>query len=317
MKTISIEKLLNVTEGRSLELKKTLSETNIDPIGKVICSFLNTQGGYLVCGIDENNNVIGINIAEDKIDAIQRRIYSGLSPKAPISFEIIYVEDKRVLTIEVPHGKDYPYSYKGDVYTRDGIGARKADIDTIKDLILRREIEPERWERRFSNAGIEDLSIKEVSDAVESINSSRMTKFRDVNSSITVLEDLAVAKYGKITNAGDILFCIKPSQRNPQARVKVVRYHSDITSNKYKELNTYEGPLVSVLEDVFDFIIRNTPVESEFSNSLEREDNNVYPLNAVREGLVNAFVHRDYSSFSGSMSISIYPNRLEIWKSGS
>jgi ATP-dependent DNA helicase RecG len=42
----------------------------------------------------------------------------------------------------------------------------------------------------------------------------------------------------------------------------------------------------------------------------------MYPFNAFREGLVNALVHRDYAAFSGSVSVSIYPDRIEIWNTG-
>ena len=49
---------------------------------------------------------------------------------------------------------------------------------------------------------------------------------------------------------------------------------------------------------------------------LEREDEPLYPVRAIREGLVNAFAHRDYSDFSGGVAVHVYPNRLEIWNSG-
>ena len=71
-------------------------------------------------------------------------------------------------------------------------------------------------------------------------------------------------------------------------------------------MKSYEGPLVPVLEDVYSFILRNTPTVSRFRPTyLKRQDEPFYPSGAVREGLVNAFAHRDYSDFSGgSPSIS-------------
>ena len=82
-------------------------------------------------------------------------------------------------------------------------------------------------------------------------------------------------------------------------------------------MKIYEGPLVTVLEDVFSFIQRNTPTVSQFNkDSLFREDKSLYPWEAIREGLVNAFVHRDYSSFSGGIFVNVYTNRIEIKNSG-
>ncbi|MDW7659405.1 MAG: ATP-binding protein, partial [Bacillota bacterium] len=132
------------------------------------------------------------------------------------------------------------------------------------------------------------------------------------------LEDLSVARYGRLTNAGDVLFAENPASRYPQIRTKAVCFVSDKTDSAFSDMKSYEGPLVTVLEDVFRFIMRNIPVQAKFSDySLERSDEPLYPPAAIREGLVNAFVHRDYSDFSGGISVLIYPNRLEICNSGS
>jgi ATP-dependent DNA helicase RecG len=49
---------------------------------------------------------------------------------------------------------------------------------------------------------------------------------------------------------------------------------------------------------------------------LIREEQSLYPPAAVREGLVNAFAHRDYADFRGGIAVHLYPDRLEIWSSG-
>ena len=68
---------------------------------------------------------------------------------------------------------------------------------------------------------------------------------------------------------------------------------------------------------MFGFIQRNTPTSSDFTaDNLKRQDIPQYPPDAIREGLVNAFAHRDYSSFSGGIIINIYPDRLEIENTG-
>lgn len=139
-------------------------------------------------------------------------------------------------------------------------------------------------------------------------------KFRDKNNLLMVLEDLSVSKYGRLTNAGDVLFSSNPAKRYPQARVKAVCFVSDKTDSTYRDMKSYEGPLVPTLEDVYSFIMRNIPTKAKFSNnSLERSDESLYPPAAIREGLVNAFAHRDYSDFSGGIIVFVYPNRLEIW----
>lgn len=71
------------------------------------------------------------------------------------------------------------------------------------------------------------------------------------------------------------------------------------------------------MPQIFNFIRRNLPVRSKFRvGNPKREDQLMYPEDALREGLVNALVHRDYADYRGGISVSIYPDRLEIWNSG-
>ncbi|MEL7496991.1 MAG: ATP-binding protein [Planctomycetota bacterium] len=63
--------------------------------------------------------------------------------------------------------------------------------------------------------------------------------------------------------------------------------------------------------------IRWVRIVSEFKpNEIKRSDRPEYPLMALREGLMNALTHRDYASFDSGMSVSVYPDRIEIWNSG-
>jgi ATP-dependent DNA helicase RecG len=65
------------------------------------------------------------------------------------------------------------------------------------------------------------------------------------------------------------------------------------------------------------FIRRNTRTTVSFRNQgLQTADNAEYPTDAVREGLVNAFAHRDYAAFHGGVAVRVFPSRLEIWNSG-
>jgi ATP-dependent DNA helicase RecG len=134
---------------------------------------------------------------------------------------------------------------------------------------------------------------------------------------VTLLEYLGFIKYGRLTCGGDMLFCINPAKRFPQARVKAVCYKTDKIDNDYIDMKSFEGPIVQNLEAVFAFVKRNIPNQMKFnSNSLTREEKPIYPPEAIREGLVNAFAHRDYADFRGSILVQIFADRLEIHNSG-
>jgi ATP-dependent DNA helicase RecG len=309
-------KILSLGESKNIEFRSSIQ---YNMIGRTICAFLNSGGGYVVCGVNNKGEITGVDKSSINTADLEQSIHLDITPKALISFEIHGIEEKAVLVIEVPAGKDAPYAFKNEINFREGERTVKADVDTIRDLVMKRQIEPERWERRFSSAEIEtDLSLTEILAAVNQISSSLKMQFRDNNNRLMALEDLSVFKYGRLTNAGDVLFTSNPAKRYPQVRVKAACFTSDKTDSSYLDMKSYEGPLVTTLEDVYGFIARNTPTKVKFSNSsLERIDEPLYPSAAIREGLVNAFVHRDYSDFSGGIHVFVYPNRLEIRNSGS
>ena len=316
MKRQDIQKLLSLGEGQHVEFKSHCGNATF--IGQSVCGFLNSTGGYVICGVDDRGNVIGVNASPSSIAAFEEELHDGLSPQALVSVLVQELKGKSVLVIEVPAGKDLPYAFRDIIYMRSGDSTRKADVETIRDLVMRREIEPERWERRFSLAELEDaVDVDEIRSAVAAARKVRRAFFRDQGDPGKVLEDFSVAKYGRLTNGGDVLFARNPAERLPQARVRAAFYPSSKANDTFRDLKSFEGPLVQVLEQTCDFIVRNTATLATFSaKSLKREDRPLYPEEAVREGLVNAFAHRDYTSPAGGITVGLYPNRLEIWNSG-
>jgi len=317
MKPEEVLGLLSIGEGQNVEFKTDCRNPKI--VGPTICGFLNSSaGGYIVCGINEMGEITGIGRSDISAKDLERTLANDITPKTLISVQVQLLRQKDILVIEVPAGKDLPYAFQDVIYIRDGATTKKADVATIRDMVLRRQVEPERWERRFSDANTDkDIDEGELRAAITDINKTERLRFHDADNKITVLEDLSLFKYGHLTNGGDILFTKNPAVRYPQIRVRAARFSSGKTDNRYPDAKSFEGPLVPLLEEVIGFIQRNTPTASYFTkNSLKREDKNLYPSFAIREGLVNAFAHRDYSNFSGGITVNIYPDRLEIENTG-
>ena len=317
MNRAELRKRLSLGEVQNLEFK-----IGVDPsaIGQQVCAFLNSGGGYVVLGVNDGGEIKGVSPASKSIlSFLEQTITTGLTPKALVSFEEQIMEGRSVWVIEVPAGHDIPYSYRNEIFIREGEQTRRADVATLRDMILRRQNEPERWERRFSDADLEqDMDEGEIRAMTQSGAAGRLEGlFDSILSPLKVLMQMGLVKYGRLTNGGDVLFASHPATRHPQVRVRAVCYTSDKTDDTYRDFKTFEGPLMQVLEQAYAFIQRNTPSRSHFrSSKLVREEQSLYPPEAIREGLVNAFAHRDYADFRGGIVINIYPNRLEIWNSG-
>lgn len=142
----TLTSLLMLGEGQSMEFKTACRP---DTVGRQVCAFLNSGGGYIVCGVSDTGEVLGLNKNFNLIH-LERKLSQGISPKALVSVELQKIEDKEVLVVEIPAGKDYPYAFENDIFIREGDQTVKADVETVRDMVMRRQVEPERWERRFS-----------------------------------------------------------------------------------------------------------------------------------------------------------------------
>ncbi len=314
MNPSELAELLRLGEDQTIELK---TNCRVDTVGREVCAFLNTSGGYVICGVDDGGEIVGSSPAGG-IPGFERKLAEGLSPKALASVELHEVEGKQVIVVEVPAGMDVPYAFRDQIYIREAARTVKADIDTIRDMVLRRQTEPERWERRFSTASIDgDLDGDALSAVVAAVNDNARMVFRNEGDKQAVLQDLDVVKYGRLTNGGDALFTSEPEARHPQLRVRAVCFTTDETDATYRDMKSFSGPLVSVQREVYRFVLRNTASRARFvEGEQDRRNEPLYPADAIDEGLVNAFAHRDYADYKGGIAVHIYPRRLEIRNSG-
>ncbi len=286
----------------------------LDAMGMQICALLNGGGGSFAFELKTSLKHSFPQPKELELNVWESYILSQLNPSA--LFSILWQEGKG--WVEVPQGMDIPYAYQDVVYLWQDGKAQKASIEKVRDMIQRKQVEPERWERRFSLASLpDDLDRDEMKRQIKDIQETQRVEVSDTNSLEGFLSFLSVVKYGRLTNAGDVLFSHNTALRYPQVRIRATCYPTDKTSDTYTDMKQFEGPLLKVLDEVYRFILRNTATRVSFrSKSTARTDQSQYPEAAIREALVNALVHRDYASHSGGVYVHIFPQRIEIVNSG-
>ena len=297
--------LLSLGESNNIELRNEFDDY---AICESICSVLNTKGGFVVCGLAKQ---LSSERVETWKQEIAERIERDIHPHAPVFVSVSAVASNWTLVIEVPEGRDKPYEFANKVFIRRRNRPYPADIGTIKEMIFASQVAPIRWERMFSDEiTIEDLSSDEL---------KRLFDKMPYGNDLTLqrhLEKLSLCRQGRLTNAADILLTDDPAVRHPQSRVRAVCYTQKAASN-YQDIKKFEGPVIQLIEDLLNFIERNTASQAVFStSSAQRQMIPQYPKNAIREGLVNAFAHRDYASYGGGIRVEISPAKLTIWNSG-
>lgn len=298
---------MNINRSQSVIYE---NECEPDLLGKDVCALLNSGGGFVIAETVKGKY--------SDFLSIENSISQNIIPKALFSIEEKIIEDKKFIIVEVPSGRDIPFSYMNNIYIGKGDKPYLADIETIKDMILSKQNEPVRWERRLTDAEFDtDFHNGHFIEVLDNIVKGHRFQFNRVNDTVNYLEDFALYKYGRMTNACDVLLCINPALRYPQIRAKATLYANDKTDSVYIDMKYFEGPLLIIYNELSKFITRNTPTSAYFSEEDPRRHNRqLYPVKAIREGLINALVHRDYSNTGGSISLSIYPDRLEIWNFG-
>lgn len=127
------------------------------------------------------------------------------------------------------------------------------------------------------------------------------------------LSKYGLYKNGDFTNAAVVLFGKNPVKFFPQVRVRLSVFKTDKTGEKLLYDKIFEGNLFKSIGQITDFFDLAYGVSTSFQSvKWQRTDKPSFPRLAIREAILNAFIHRDYSSFSSSIAIKIFPDKLEI-----
>jgi ATP-dependent DNA helicase RecG len=292
--------------------------------------------------VDKRRGLIGVEGAAAKVRAVQQRLTESISPPASLSVTREEIEGHQLIVIDVPQGLEKPYVCRGKIMVRRGTAVVPASAREVSDLIDQRARTERRWER-LPALGVEEddldwVLIEKVARTIEetrgyTVEQARKPKrgmvppkvkpspfLRNVQAKAgkakRILERLGLYEAGQFTNAALVLFGKDPAERYPQTRVRTARFQGDDRA-VFLDNKVFEGSLFSLLDSLTTFLKAHIPVTSSLApEELQRQDRLAYPLPAVREALVNALVHRDYSAFDGGLSVAVFNERIEFWNSG-
>jgi len=305
--------------GEDVQTEFLAAIKSVGRVAEHVCAFLNSDiGGTLICGVTDDGDPVGITRAAAEAEALQLALAKQITPPALFSATVESVDGKELIVVDVSAGADRPYVVQGGVWLRKGKRTTPADAQSLRAMFAAQADQPERWERRLSASMLpEDLNQDEVVRLRDDARKGGRFDFSGSESNDEILDRLAMRRSGGYTQAADVLFSRDPALRHPQCRVQFAVYESDVAGDNYVDFRSFENPLFRVAADVIDALTRINPVRSQFrAGDIERQDSPRYAVYALREAVINALVHRDYSSYSGSVRVSVHPSRIEIWNTG-
>ena len=282
-------------EDKNTEFKREY----VEDIKKTLVAFANTDGGNLYIGIDDDGNAVGVNNIDGVMLQVSNVIRDAIKPDLAMFCDITVetVQDKKVVKITVNRGTARPYylSAKGirpeGVYVRQGASSVPASESAILSMI--RETAGDSYEEARSL--IQELTFNEANIVFE----NKQIPFGDAQKRSLGL----IGEDGTYTNLALLL------SDQCTHTVKIAVFEGE-QKTVFKDRREFCGSLLKQLNDAYQFIdqFNHTHAHTE---GLYRVDKRAYPTEAIREALLNAIVHREYS-FSASTLISIFDNRIEF-----
>ena len=309
-----IRNLLKQGVGKQLEF---VAELNYDDISKSICAFLNTSGGTVLIGVQSDGNVPGLKDAEKLESILKHYLFKSIIPVAPITVSFETTGNKNILLVKVLKGSSPPYLYDGIIYSRKGNRTVKAVPDDISKLVSERGKLETHWERQPA-PGINQNNLDEweLRKTIRDLSFYGRGKEFGETEIEAFLSYYGLSQNNKITNAAVVLFAREPSRYLPQCRVRLTVFKGNKSSDDIQYDRILEGNLFRNIEEILLFFDVNIVASSRFSDQKWLREDFAFPKSALREGIMNALIHRDYSDVSGSVMIAFYPDRLEITNSG-
>ena len=311
-----LQKLVTQGESDTLELKKSTAQ--LRRAGETLCGMLNGNDGMVLIGVTPKGRIVGQEISDKTLREIANML-GKFEPPATINQTRIQVGNgKEVIVLEaIPNLELRPYVFDGRPYQRVDSTTFVMPQETYQRLLTERARGRTRWENQPAEGyGIHDLDHEEILRTVRlGIAAGRLPESTGSNIA-DILTRFELLKNSVLTNAAIVLFGTRFMPDFPQCQLRMARFRG-MDKSEFLDQRQIEGHAFHLLEEAMLFLRRHLPVAGRVVPGLfEREDEPLFPLEALREALVNAFCHRDYTITGGAVSLAIYDDRLEIWSDG-
>ena len=303
---------LKEQEGKTLEFKE-----NCSPLPKIVqtaVAFANTAGGTLIIGVrDKTKEIVGLPDPLKEEERLSNAFADGIHPLMIPEIRIISFRDRNLITVSVPHAIG-PYYVRSEgpekgVYVRLGSTNRRAGPEMIEALRrLARNISFD--EQPCTEINSEDIDFRAASEFFETVS-------RKLTPSIRKTLGLVVSQGGKDTPTlgAALLFGKSRHRLFPDAVIRCARFQG-VDTNRFLDQMEIDEHLPKAVETTIAFIERHTLQAAEIGRVRRREIPE-YPVQAIREAVINAIVHTDYAISGMNIKVAIFDNRIEITNPGS
>lgn len=293
-------------EQHNIEYKQSWRDEYL----KWICGFANAQGGRIFIGVDDNSKIIGVDEYKKLMDDIPNKAVNHLGLVVDVNLH--KNENGHYIEIIVPISS-VPVAYHGVYHYRSGSTKQELKGIALQNLLLNK------MGRKWEDIPIECVSISDLDEkTIQTFIAKAVERERIPHDVVSgdlqiLLRNLGLlTEAGFLTNAAVFLFGKNPTKYNATISFKIGRFGNsshDLLFQDVIETNIFDMPdkVIEVLKNKY--LIR--PISYR---GLERLEPLEYPEPALREAVLNAIVHKDYSSTY--IFLRVYDDHLYLWNPG-
>ena len=295
--------LLKQGEGEKLEFKQGVSNITHD-----ICAFLNTQGGTILVGINDQGEITSAKKTyKQKISDL----LAGIDPVPQATIETIKINKKEILIVKIAKS-DKLHSVGNRIYIR--LGSNNRPLST-QEII---EKAGEGLRIFFDELPCLKAKLKDIDENKVKFYLEQREKIRGVKMQGTVRENMKLLKIidqkSKPTNAGILFFAKQPQKFIPHSCARLVDFF-DQDMDRYKDSKEFSGTIPEMVEQIGKYWANNLKNLGGALIGFKRQEFFEYPLAGLREALINALIHRNYFDAS-DIRIFVFPDKLLIKNPG-
>ena len=292
-------------ENQQIEWKESWRDEYI----KWICGFANANGGTLYIGIDNNGVVTGIQEPQKLLETIPNKVKDILGIVVDVN---IQAKDGRHYIEIVVEPYPFPVSYKGQYYYRSGSTKLELKGAALDKFLLQKQ--GKRWDGvPVPNVSIENLSENAfLNFRQKASRSKRLSSEMLQDNDELLLEKLHLTEGNYLKRGAILLFHPDPEKYVTGAFVKIGFFRTDDELVYQDEIH---GHLFEQVDKTLDLLLTKYLKANISYDGVTRIETYPFPEAALREALLNAIAHKDYSS-GNPIQISVYDDKIMFWNEG-
>ena len=293
--------MISAGENSKVEFKSSFNQETIESV----CAFANKKGGTIFIGLKSREKILGLQVGEESVQNWLNEIKSKTDPAQIPDVELMEYGGKTLVALTVRESAIKPVAVQGRCFMRRENSNHVMSPVEISDAML--QTQNSSWDYVLDESGsMEDISLEKIERSIERINSRGYHLTMDA---VDFLRKNRLLREDKLTFAAEMLFA-KEWHMNTAVQMGFFQSPTII-----RDRDEAHGDLVSQVDQVFNFVKKHINCAVVISGKPENDLVWDYPLDALRELVLNMIVHRDYRSPSESC-VKVFQDHIEFFNPG-